>query len=51
MPSVKIQEKDTNGIIEILNDNKDKTSNSDHLLSSKAKTKNVKEGEKTYSES
>ena len=36
--------RDTNGIIEILNDNKDKTSNGDHLLSSKAKRKRAGEG-------
>ena len=40
----KSKRRDTNGIIEILNDNKDKTSNSDHILSSKAKRKCSGEG-------
>ena len=40
----KSKRRDTNGIIEFLNDNKDKTSNSDHLLSSKAKRKRAGEG-------
>ena len=42
----KSKRRDMDGIFGILNDNKDKTSNSDHLLSSKAKRKRA--GEKGF---